>query len=245
MEIPSEYQFCPYDLSCSYYYFVNNAGDCLFVDCFKNTFGIADSEKITEAQVKEITSLMFFAEGDKANLDALAINYTAFSKTMVNGISVFVLEGNFAVTSSENNKTGFGTCFFATKESIYFVSMQSQGASFDKSEELLLLLGDVKINGTFLKGNSPSYEIKFPAESFKDVVARDVQNSFTEFAVSISDKYAQEDASANQQEYEEIRDELYTGAYVVSAVSITLLVISVIYLFKKYKRKKEEQSSDK
>ncbi len=244
MEVPAKFQFCPYDLSCNYYFFTNNEGQALFVDCFENSYGLQKASEITQEKVEEITSLMFFAEGNKENLQSLKINYHSFSQTMVNGINIFVLEGNFFHTGSSDEASGFGICFLATKESLFFISMQTSYKDFDKKEDLLLLMGDVKINGTFLQGDSPSYDLKFSSSKFKDVVKNDVQKSFVEYEVSISEKYAQEDASLNQQEYEEIRGTLYKGAYIISAVSVTLLIFSFIFLYKKYKKNKKVTKED-
>lgn len=239
MKVPAEFQFCPFDLTSDYYSFKNNEGHTLYVDCLKNTYGLKKVSDITQQKAEEIVSLMFFAEGDNESLNSLNINYSSFSQTMVNGINIFVLEGSFLHVDSTDEPTGFGICFAATQESLFFISLQTSYKDFDKKDDLLLFMGDVKINGTFLEGDKPAYELNFSASAFKDVAKNDVQNSFKDYEAFISEKYAEEDAALNQQEYEEIRDDLYKGAYIISAVSVTLLIISVIFLFKKYKKKKQ------
>jgi hypothetical protein len=178
VKIPSDYQFCPYDLDCDYYFFTNDKGHALYVDCFKNSFNVKSHDDLTEEKVKQITNLMFFAEGDSENLKSINVNFKNFSTTTVNGIKYYVLDGNFTHNDSSEDGTGFGICFASTEENIFFISLQTTSKNFNKKEELLLLLGNVKLNGTFLKGDKPTYELNFSSETFKDVVKKDLFISF-------------------------------------------------------------------
>ena len=233
MVIPKEYAFCPFDLSSTYYSFVDEQGNNICVECVPNTYDLTVSKDFTEEKVKELASLHYFAEGNEDVLRDMEISFSEFSTEKVNGFSVFLLEG--AVGNTEASSiTSFGVCLMATQESVYFVGLQNHTEKFSKKEELLLLIGNVKINGTFLSGDSPTYVSVFSDMPFKTAVKADVEKSFSDFNKHVHNLDAEENDRLTAEELEEIIDIVLLIVCSVTGLPALFLFIGAVWLIRKH-----------
>lgn len=247
-EIPTGYEFSPYFEDDSYFTYVSENSNMLFIDMKSNKYVTDGISKLTEKQIQERIIIDFMLEGEEEDFNECVAKFSETSIETINGVKMYKFIGAYAWTEdglSDNmlSYSGIGGYVTATQENIYyFVIMEPE--KFSDTATLDKLMSTVVINGTYFDGDEIILSKDFASfESYNQVLSNELSAYWSEYEDFYDDEYY------TNEDYAEIGNITYYIGIAMVAITVIptliVLIIAFVLILKYLKNKKRQEELEK
>lgn len=157
--IPWEYELSVFSDNLSY---IDDEANSLTFCVGENKFAPDGITALKDWQIETVFEHFYLYDGDLERTDECSVAYKITEKSKVNGYSCYYLAGNYSYDEEDIDTDWayyFNAYVFATKEDIFIVGYEDINGNIENSEDLMVSVNGIVLNGTPLNGDKPEKNV--------------------------------------------------------------------------------------